>query len=342
MSIMDGKYGLTTPSVGYKPFRYPWAYEMFRLQCQAHWLPGEATLGEDIKDWRSKLTGNERHLVNNLLRFFTQGDVDVNNNYMEKYSQVFKPTEVKMMLAQFSATETVHIDAYSLLNETVGMDEGEYSMFLELQPLRAKHDYLGQFTVRDERQVALTLAAFGGFAEGLQLFGTFAMLLNFPRRGLMKNMGQIVSWSLRDESLHCDGIIKLFKTWTQETGVMDASLRDGIFEVAETALKLEDAFIDYAFEMGPVNGMTAQETKSYVRFVADWRLVQLGLVNREARVFGSDPEHHPLPWLPALTHAKEYVNFFETRGTDYSKAATRGSWGEVWDAFDRRGAAPQH
>ncbi|MDB5424263.1 MAG: nrdB, partial [Phenylobacterium sp.] len=202
--------GLLTPSAAYKPFRYPWAYEYWKKQQQVHWMPEEVPLGEDLKDWATKLNDRERNLLTQIFRFFTQSDVEVNDNYMERYARVFKPTEVKMMLASFSNMETIHIAAYALLLETIGMPDSEFTAFLEFQAMRDKHDYMQQFGVDTNADIARTLAMFGGFTEGLQLFASFAMLMNFPRHNKMKGMGQIVSWSVRDESLHCEGMIKVF------------------------------------------------------------------------------------------------------------------------------------
>ncbi len=215
-----------------------------------------------------------------------------------------------MMLTAFSNMETVHIAAYSHLLDTIGMPETEYAAFLQYKEMKDKHDYLATFGVDDDESIAKTLAMFGGFTEGLQLFASFAMLMNFPRFNKMKGMGQIVSWSVRDESLHCEGIIKLFHTFCKE--------------------RIEDAFIDLVFEMGPVHGMTPKDIKKYVRFIADWRLGQLGL--KPIYMI----EEHPLPWLTPLLNGVEHANFFETRATEYSKAATRGNWNEVWESFDKR------
>ena len=156
----------------------------------------EVPLGEDIKDWEGKLTDPEREFLTQIFRFFTQADIDVNKNYMENYGQIFKPVEIKMMLAAFSNMESVHIDAYSLLIETVGMPDSEYQAFLSYKEMRDKHEYLENFNMSSPREVLKTLAVFGAFTEGLQLYASFAMLLNFPRFGRMKGMGQIVTWSI--------------------------------------------------------------------------------------------------------------------------------------------------
>ena len=328
----DGRPGLLTPSAAYKPFRYPWAFDMWKKQQQVHWMPEEVPLGEDCKDWAANLNDKERNLLTQIFRFFTQSDIEVADNYMEKYGRVFKPTEVKMMLSSFANMETIHIAAYALLLETIGMPESEFGAFMEYEAMRDKHDFMGTFGVDTDADIARTLAMFGGFTEGLQLFASFAMLMNFPRQNKMKGMGQIVSWSVRDESLHCDGIIKLYHAFNMETGVVTKAVADDIVACCETVVRLEDKFIDLAFEAGDVNGMTPEDIKQYIRFIADWRLRQLHL----PEVYGV--KENPLPWLQSLLSGVEHANFFEARATEYSKAATTGARHGaegVWGEFDK-------
>jgi ribonucleoside-diphosphate reductase beta chain len=223
---------LLTASKQYKPFEYPWAFEYWKRQQQIHWMPEEVPLGEDCRDWAQKLTEHERSLLTQIFRFFTQADVEVQDCYHDKYGRVFKPTEVKMMLTAFSNMETVHIAAYSHLLDTIGMPESEYSAFMQYKEMKDKHDYLATFGVDTDEDIAKTLAMFGGFTEGLQLFASFAMLMNFPRFNKMKGMGQIVSWSVRDESLHCEGITRLFHAFVKErdcyTPAVRKDIRDGL------------------------------------------------------------------------------------------------------------------
>ena len=210
------------------------------------------------------------------------------------------------------------------------MPESEYGMFLQYKEMKDKHDYLAPSASTPTRTSPRRSAMFGGFTEGLQLFASFAMLMNFPRFNKMKGMGQIVSWSVRDESLHCEGITRLFHAFVKERDCLTKSVRDDILDVCQKTVRLEDAFIDLAFEQGPVPGMTPKEIKKYIRYIADWRLGQLGF----SPIYMID--EHPLPWLAPLLNGVEHANFFETRATEYSKAATRGNWGEVWDNFDKR------
>ncbi len=310
----------------YKPFRYPWAYDAWLTQQRIHWLPEEVPLADDVKDWHRKLTPVERNLLTQIFRFFTQSDVEVNNCYMTHYARVFKPTEVRMMLASFANMETVHIAAYSHLLDTIGMPEAEYSAFLRYAEMKAKYDYMKQFGVSTKPDIAKTLAVFGAFTEGLQLFASFAILLNFPRFNKMKGMGQIVSWSVRDETLHTNSIIRLFREFVAENPeIWTEEFQRQLYVAGSTIVEHEDAFIDLAFELGPVEGLAGEEVKRYIRYIADRRLMQLGL-QPIYRI-----ERNPLPWLDDMLNGVEHTNFFENRATEYSKAATEGSWEEAFD-----------
>jgi len=303
--IERAKSGLLIPSHSYKPFRYPWAYDFWKKQQQVHWMPEEVPLGEDCKDWATNLTDNEKNLLTQIFRFFTQSDVEVNDNYMERYARVFKPTEVKMMLSAFSNMETIHIAAYALLLETIGMPDTEFSAFMDYEAMADKHNYMQDFGVETEADIARTVAMFGAFTEGLQLFASF---------------------------LHCEGMIKLYHTFAKETGCVTQAVADDIVDCCKTVVSLEDKFIDLAFELGPVEGMTSEDIKRYIRYIADWRLGQLGL----PKVYGI--KHHPLPWLTEILNGVEHANFFEARATEYSKGATTGAWhGDegVWSQFEK-------
>lgn len=346
--IGTGRVGLLERTGTYDVERYPWAYEFWKRQQQTHWMGEEVPLGNDIKDWSSdRVSDSERALLTQIFRFFTQSDVEVGDNYLKRYIPIFQPLEVQMMMAAFSNMETVHIDAYALLLKTLGMPKAEFEAFRDYREMREKADYMHSFGVGTVGDVARTLAMFGAFTEGMALFASFAMLLNFPRHNKMNGMGQIVSWSVRDESLHCEGIIRLFHEWNRETGALTRAVRDDIIDVAKTMVSLEESFVDLAFGIGEIEGMTPKDIRSYVRYIADWRLTQLKL----RPVFGCFEETesgyrplvaHPLPWLVEILNGVEHANFFEQRATEYSKGASKGSWdGQdgVWANFDRLNAA---
>jgi ribonucleoside-diphosphate reductase beta chain len=338
-----GLVSLLDTSGTYDVDRYPWAYEAWKRQQQIHWMGEEVPLGEDIKDWQSdQLSDNERNLLTQIFRFFTQSDVEVGKNYFKRYMPIFQPLEIQMMMAVFANMETVHIDAYALLLKTLGMPKTEFEAFLDYAAMSDKVDYMHTFGTETCGDVARTLAMFGAFTEGMALFASFAMLMNFPRFNKMKGMGQIVSWSVRDESLHCESIIRLYHEWAHETGSVTTAVADDITEVAKTMVGLEDKFIELAFELGNVQGMTATDIQNYVRYIADWRLTQLRLRPVYGYFTGKAGEYeqkkdHPLVWLTAMLNGVEHANFFEARATEYSKGATSGTWhGDegAWNRFD--------
>lgn len=309
----------------YKPFRYPWAYEAWKTQQKMHWLPEEVPMAADVLDWKQRLTDEERHLLTQIFRFFTQADVEVNNCYMTRYMAVFKPNEIGMMLSAFSNMETIHQDAYAQLLDTVGMPETEYEAFLQYKEMRDKYDYLQTFNVDTPASIARTLAVFGAFTEGLQLFASFAILMNFPRFNKMKGMGQIVTWSVRDETLHTHSIIRLFHTLVSEhPEIWTDEFREELRECCRTVVRLEDAFVELAFGMGDIEGLTVHEVKQYIRYIADRRLRQLQL----SEIWHVDT--NPLPWMDEMLNGIEHANFFENRATEYARASTQGTWDDVF------------
>jgi ribonucleoside-diphosphate reductase beta chain len=308
----------------YKPFEYPQFFEYFKLQQQAHWLPTEVPMADDLRDFKAHLTDEEKNLIVQVLRFFTQGDLEVQNNYNNNLLKFFKKPEIIMMLNSFASMEAIHVWAYSHLNDSLGLPETEYRAFLDYDSMKNKYDYIKNFNILDKDDVeglARNLAVFGGFMEGISLFSSFAILMNFPRLGKLKNVGQIVTWSIRDESLHSEGISELYNTIIDENPhILTQAFVDTLLSACKDMVELEDKFIDTCFEMGPVVGLTPQEVKDYIRFIANKRLSVLRLPPLY------DIKENPLPWLNLLVNGKEHANFFETRATEYAKGAILDDW----------------
>jgi ribonucleoside-diphosphate reductase beta chain len=284
-------------------------------------------MAEDVKDWKKKLTADEKHFLTNIFRFFTQGDIDVAGGYVKNYLPYFKQPEVRMMLLGFAAREALHVAAYSHLIETLGLPDTTYNEFLAYQEMKDKHDYVLDISNAngDLQSTATHIAVFSAFTEGMQLFSSFIMLLNFPRTGKMKGMGQIVTWSIVDETQHCESMIKLFRTFIQENNeIWNDDLKSKIYTIAERMVELEDKFIDLAFGISHMEGLTSEEVKKYIRYIADRRLISLGLKG----IF--KVKKNPLPWVEEMINAPTHTNFFENRATDYAKGATKGDWADVW------------
>ncbi len=284
-------------------------------------------MAEDVKDWKNKLSKEETQFLTHIFRFFTQGDIDVAGGYVKNYLPYFPQPEVRMMLLGFAAREALHVAAYSHLIETLGLPETTYNQFLEYQAMRDKHDYILGVSSHEEDKVstATDIAVFSAFTEGMQLFSSFIMLLNFPRHGKMKGMGQIVTWSIVDETQHAESMIKLFRTYIEENKeIWNDELKSKIYVIAEKMVELEDRFIDLAFDMGSMENLNAEDVKRYIRYIADRRLISLGLKG----IF--KVKKNPLPWVEEMINAPTHTNFFENRATDYAKGALTGNWEEVW------------
>ena len=309
----------------YKPFNYPWAFEAYKTQQHMHWLPDEVNLADDLKDFRERLTPDNRQLLTNIFRFFTQADVDVACGYATQYLPTYKQPELRMMLSAFANMEAVHQEAYSLLLETLGYDDSEYQKFTQIQSMYEKHEYLSDFGAGSLVDLAKTMAVYSAFTEGVQLFSSFAILLNYSRHNFMKGMGQIVTWSIRDETLHVESMSRLFKELIRENPELwTDELKYEIYCAAERTVELEDAFIDTCFESAEILNLSSEEVKEYIRYIADRRLLGLGM----KAIFKSSK--NPLPWLDYILNGVEHTNFFENRATEYARASTTGKWKDIF------------
>ena len=304
----------------YKPFDHPWMFDYYSQQNQMHWFPEDVPLHNDVKDWQD-LDESEKNLLTQIFRLFTQSDVDVGSGYVDRYMKIFKKPEARMMMGAFHNMESIHQHAYSLLLDTVGMPELEYKAFAEYEAMADKHEYIDavRVTKGDKQSIAKALAIYSAFTEGLQLFSSFIILLNFPRFGKMKGMGQIITYSIRDESMHVEAMTKLFREFIQENiELWTDDFKAEIYQACREMVDLEDRFLDLVFEQGDIRGLTKKEMQQYIRYIADRRLLQLGLKPNY------NVKDNPLDWLDDVLGV-EHQNFFEGRATTYMKAGLRGN-----------------
>lgn len=308
----------------FKPFAFPWAYEAWLKHEQSHWLFNEIPMIEDVKDWNRRLSKEEQYFLTQIFRFFTQSDIDVASGYIRDYLPVFSHPEIRMMLLGFAAREAVHIAAYSHLIETLGMPETTYNEFYEYEAMRKKHEFFHN-EINKDTILPVKIAAVSAFTEGLALFSSFAMLLNFPRHGKMRGMGQIIGWSIVDEEQHCEGMIKIFRTYVEENRkIWNDKTKKAIYDIAEKMVDLENQFIDLTFKMGHPEGLREEEIKEYVKYIADRRLISMGMKG----IF--KVKKNPLPWVSEMINAPGHTNFFEQKSNDYSRATMTGDWGDIW------------
>ena len=316
--------------VVYKPFEYEEAHDYWLKQHQAHWLHTEVPMMSDINDWKQNLNETEKNIIGSILKGFAQTETVVNDYWTNLVTSWFRKPEIIKMGVTFGAFETIHAEAYSLLNETLGLDN--FSEFLEdeatmakiqnLMDVRDSHDGTPDWSAR-----AKSLAIFSAFTEGVNLFSSFAILLSFKLRNLLKGVGQIVEWSIRDESLHSNAGCWLFRTLLKEKPELNTpELRASIEEAARLSLKLELDFIDKVYEMGDLEGCSKYDLVSFIKHRTNTKMADLGY---GAIVNDIDPESiQRMKWFDSLSAGKQHTDFFASRVTNYSKGA------QNWDAND--------
>jgi|TARA_R110000744_G_scaffold231664_1_gene349819 ribonucleoside-diphosphate reductase beta chain len=309
--------------VVYKPFEYPQAFDYWLKQQQAHWLHTEVPMAQDVTDWKSNLKPHEKNLIGGILKGFAQTETVVNDYWTNLVTSWFRKPEIIMMGVTFGSFETIHAEAYSLLNEELGLDD--FAEFLEDEATMAKIENLMQ--VRDSHDGtpdwhsrAVSLAIFSAFTEGVNLFSSFAVLLSFKMRNLLKGVGQIVEWSVRDESLHSNAGCWLFRTLMDEhpelkTDKLEADIR----EAATAAITLEFGFIDKVFEQGDLENLSKEDLKNFIRHRVNTKMGDLGLAPLIPSEQIDKGALKTMKWFDAVIAGKQQTDFFASRVTNYSK-----------------------
>lgn len=313
---------LTQHSQTYKPFAYPDYVNRAIEHDKIHWGEWEADLSEDVRQWKiGEVNPDEKYHITSILRLFTQSDVVVGGSYVDVFLPRIKNNEARMMMLSFAQRESIHQRAYALLNDTLGLAEEEYASFLQYEALAEKVEFMQAFDPDTVRGLGLSIAR-TICNEGLSLFSAFVMLLNYQRAGKMKGMCEIVEWSIRDETMHVEGMIEIFRRYCLEhPEIVNDEFKREIYEMFRQAVMLEDSVIDLAYAQGGSKNLTAEEVKQYIRFLADRRLIQLGLKPN----FGV--KTNPLEWLDWVINGSSHKNFFEGKVTDYLADGMEGDWG---------------
>ena len=275
----------------------------------------------DLNDWNANLNESEKNIIGSILKGFAQTETIVNDYWSGLVTKWFRKPEIIMMATTFGAFETIHAEAYSLLNETLGLDN--FSEFLEDEATMAKIENL--MVVRDSfngekdlHEIAKSLAIFSAFTEGVNLFSSFAVLLSFKLRNKLKGVGQIVEWSIRDESMHSEAGCWLFRTLLQENPHLKTKeLEAAINEAALLSLKLELDFIDKVYELGDLEGCSKYDMQNFIKNRVNTKLGDLGYNSIVTDIDMTAVER--MKWFDALSGGKQHTDFFANRVTNYSK-----------------------
>lgn len=323
------KSQILTPRRTYKPFLYETAYDYWLKQQGAHWLPTEVSMNSDIQDWKLKMTEGEKQVIANVLKGFIQTEITVNEYWSRNVSHWFPHPEIAMMASAFGSFEGIHTIAYAYLNDTLGIED--YDAFLEEPTAFAKLDRLDKLVnvgpIADIEDIARSLAIFSAFTEGVSLFSSFAILLSFSRFNKLKGLGQIISWSIRDETLHSEAGNWLFRTLISENPeIWTDSLKKDIYEAARITVSLEDAFIDRVFGNYEIEGLNAHDMKAFIRHRANLKLGEVGCKMNWKNI--DQDALSRMEWFDYMSAGQSHVDFFATRPSDYSKVGA--DFDDMW------------
>lgn len=331
----------------YKPMAYPDAFKHWEDHDKMVWHWDEVPLADDVINF-NKADESERTFITQLLRLFTQNDVEVGDGY-DTLLRIFKPTEVKMMLRSNSDRESTHVAAYANFTEVLGFDDSFYSEFLDVPIMKDKIDYIEKAKVKkyeDYEQEHKDLFLFGGWTkepkedyidrrykqdiirmmavyatatEGISLFAQFAMLLKYQTENKYKGLGTLVEWSIKDEEQHVKSNSWLLRTFIKENqDVFTDEVKFDVYEAVRQIVAKEEALVDY---LNPPH-MDKEVVKTYIRYIADQRLKLIGFKPNWNIV------SNPLPFMEEITGVT-MTNFFEGKATEYTKGALTGDWDKV-------------
>lgn len=303
--------------------RYQQMQDILNRHERSHWIADEADMRNDVEQWKSGAVSKEqKEYIKMILRLFTQSDTNVCGGYVEKLLPVYKNADARMMLLSFANREVTHMLGYKRLNDTLGYDsEAFMEEFLSYDQMREKHEFMVAKSDLRSNKGRVEYLAKQILMEGVNLFGSFTMLLNFSRMNLLAGMVSVNQWSIIDESLHIEGLTELFRNDIAEhPSVVTEELKATIYQYARDVVAMEDAFIDLCSDIYEPSNMPRQDLKNSIRFICDYRMQQMGLKPQ----FGI--ESNPITFVEEITGNGVFGNFFETTITQYSKNPLVGEW----------------
>lgn len=283
------------------------AWKMYKQAKASFWTAEEVDLQADIKDWRDKLTDNERFFISHVLAFFAASDGIVNENLVARFCMEVQQPEVRCFYGFQTAIENIHSEMYSLLIDTYVSDRVEKKRLFEamhvLPCVKRKAEWTLKW-LKSDASFAQRLVAFSA-VEGIFFSASFCSIFWLKKRGLMPGLTFSNELISRDEGLHTDFACLLYSQ-------LNAKLHPGtVQQIIGDAVSVE---IDFVCESLPVSliGMNSDMMSAYVKFCADRLLVALG-VDKLYNV------NNPFDWMDMIS-LQGKTNFFEKRVGEYSKA----------------------
>ena len=308
------------------PFKYDWAWQKYLDGCANHWMPQEINMTPDVALWKNEegLSEDERKIVMRSLGFFSTADSLVANNLvLSIYRHITNP-ECRQYLLRQSFEEAIHTHAYQYVIQSLGMDEAElFNMYREVPSVARKASWALDFTkelddpnfktgeVEQDKKLLRNLIAFYCVLEGIFFYCGFTQILSMGRRNKMTGTSEQFQYILRDESMHLNfGIDMINQIKLENHHLWDDEMQDQAAGMILQGMELE---IEYARDTMPrgVLGMNASMMEEYLNYIANRRLVQLGLPEEFPKA------ENPFPWMSEIMDLRKEKNFFETRVIEY-------------------------
>lgn len=302
--------------------RLPELQKLYMQHERSHWNVDEADMRDDIEQWkRGFITERQKMFIKMILRLFTQSDTDVCSAYVDKLLPLFRHPDVRIMLLSFASRETTHMLGYKRLNDTLGFDTEEFmSEFLQFSEMKKKHEFMIENTPMGTPAERALYLARQILMEGVNLFGSFAMLLSFTQSGKLPGMVSVNKWSIVEESMHVSGLVYLFRAIIEQyPEIVNNFFKAAIYETARQVVKMEEDFIKLCFSVGDGEKITQEQAIAYVQYICDFRMQQMGLKPQ----FGVN--ENPLPFIDSLL-GHSMGNFFEITIVEYSKSSMVGEY----------------
>ena len=304
------------------PLRYQWAYDLYQQAVRNTWFPHEIALKEDLDDWQ-KMTDDERHAVKFLMAFFNPAELIVNRSIALGIYPYLKSPECHLYLAKQMWEEANHCVAFEYVLQTFPFDREEvFGIHLKTPSMLAKEAYINRYmkrmmedtlnveTPEGKKDFLRNLVATNIVMEGIWFYSGFMVALSFRQRNQLRNLGSMINWVIRDESLHLKFGINLIHNILEENAeLVDAAFAQEIAGIIVEGVNLETAYNKDLFPRG-ILGLNADYVNQYVQYVADRRLEELGL-GKHYNVT------NPAKWMSTATDVFELVNFFEAQNTSY-------------------------
>lgn len=304
------------------PIRYPWAYDLYQQAVRNTWFPHEIALGEDLRDFQN-MTPDEQHAVKFLMAFFNPAELIVNRSIALGVYPYLKAPETHLYLAKQMWEEANHCVAFEYVLQTFGFDRDTiFNIHLEVPSMKAKENYINKYvgkmtdvrldieTDEGKRDFIRNLVATNIVMEGCWFYSGFMVALSFRQRNVLRNFGSMISWVVRDESLHLKfGINLVTEILSENASVVTQEFADEIRDIVIQGVDLEVNYNNDLFPRG-ILGLNAEYVNQYVKYVADRRLEELGF---ETHYNVSNPAK----WMATATDVHELVNFFEAQNTSY-------------------------